>query len=67
MQRRLQGQKLKRDEAKKETQVARLAAVATDEAKVRAENDLARVQEALVVTEEAWHKAKAETSRLEVE
>ena len=31
------------------------------------EDDLARVQEALVVVEEAKRKAKAETSRLEVE
>ena len=35
--------------------------------KVRAENDLARVQEALAVAEEVKRKAKGETSCLEVE
>ena len=35
--------------------------------RARAEEDLARVQEALKVTEEGRHKAKAETVRLEVE
>ena len=35
--------------------------------KARAEGDLARVQDALVVAEEAKRKAKVKTARLEVE
>ena len=57
----------KRDEAKEEAQVARLAVVVAGDAKARAKDDLARVQEALVVIEEASHKVEVETSRLEVE
>ena len=37
------GAEKERDEAKKEAQVAQLAAVATSNAKVRANDDLARV------------------------
>ena len=51
----------------KEAQIALLATVATGDAKARAEDDLARVRDALVVAEEAKHKAEAKTSRLEVE
>ena len=47
--------------------MARLAASASGDAKARAEEDLARVQEALEVMEEGRHKAEAEISRLEVE
>ena len=46
-----------RDEAKKQAQVARLASVATGDVKAWVENDLARVQEALAVAEEARRKA----------
>ena len=56
-----------RDKAKKEAQVARLATIAAGDTKARAEDDLARVQEALVVAEEARHKAEAKTARLKVE
>ena len=61
------GVEKERDEAKKEAKVARLAAIAAGDAKARAEDDLARVQEALMVTDEARRKAEAETVRLEVE
>ena len=57
----------KRDETKEEAQIARLATVATDDTKVRAEDNLARVQEALVIAEVARRKAKAKVSCLEVE
>ena len=57
----------KRDETKEEAQIARLATVAADDTKVRAEDNMARVQEALVIAEEARHKAKAKVACLEVE
>ena len=57
----------KRDEAKEEAQIARLAAVVAGDAKAWAKDDLARVQDALVVAEEARHKAEAKVARLEVE
>ena len=44
-----------------------MAVVASSDAKVRAEDGLARVQEALVAMEEAKCKAVAETACLEVE
>ena len=47
--------------------MAWLAAVAMGDTKAGVEDDLARVQEALAVVEEARHKAKVETARLEVE
>ena len=53
------GAEKERDKAKNEAQVAPLAAVATGDAKARAEDDLARVQEALAVTEKARCKARA--------
>ena len=58
-----------RDEAKEEAHLARLTAVVAGDTKARAEDGLARVQDTLVVTEEAKHKAeaKAETTHLEVE
>ena len=59
--------KKERDEAKQEAKVARLAASEATKAKARAKEDLARVQEALVATEEGSHKAKAKIAHLEVE
>ena len=56
-----------RDEAKQEAKVARLAASAVGDARVMAEEDLARVQEALAAAEEGRHKAEADTTLLEVE
>ena len=56
-----------RDEAKKEAKVARLAASEASDAKARAEEDLARDQEALVAAKEGRCKADAETACLEVE
>ena len=44
-----------------------MAAITAGDAKVRVENDLARVQDALVIAEEAKHKAKAEVASLVVE
>ena len=41
-----------RDEVKQEAKVARLAAIAAGEAKARAEDDLARMRDALVAAEE---------------
>ena len=56
-----------RDEAKEEAQIARLAVVTTSDMKVREEDDLARVQDALVIAEEARRKAEAKVTSLEVE
>ena len=56
-----------RDEAKKEAQIARLVTVATGDAKERVEDDLARVQATLTITEEARRKVEVEDARLEVE
>ena len=56
-----------RDEAKHEAKAARLAASAVGNAKVRAEEDLIRVQAALVAVEEGRPKVEAWTARLEVE
>ena len=61
------GGEKKRDEAKEEAHVARLAVVVVGDAKVRAKDDLVRIQEALVVVEEARHKVEVKTSRQEVE
>ena len=61
------GTEKERDEAKEEARIARLAAVATGDAKMRVEDELARVQDALVVMEEARHKAEAEVASLKVE
>ena len=55
------------DEAKEEARVSRLAAVVAGNAKARVEGDLAKVQEALAVAEEARCKVEAETALLEVE
>ena len=46
--------------------MARFAASTIDDARVRTEEDLARVQEALSTSEEGRHKAEAETVGLEV-
>ena len=53
-----------RDEAKEEAHLARLAVVAAGDTKVLVEDKLARVQDALVVAEEARRKAKAEAAHL---
>ena len=47
--------------------MARLATSAAGNARARAEEDLARVQEALAATEEGKRKVKVRTARLEVE
>ena len=47
--------------------VTRLAVVVAGDAKAGVEFDLARVQDALAVSEEARRKAKAEAAHLEVE
>ena len=54
------GAKKERDKAKNEAQVASLATVATGDTKARAEDDLARVQEALAIIEKARCKARAD-------
>ena len=51
---------------KKEAEIARLATIAVVDSKARAEDDLARVQEALTIMEEARHKVETETVLLEV-
>ena len=56
-----------RDEAKHEAKVARLAPSVVGDARVRVEEDLARVQEALAAKKRGRHKVKAETTCLEVE
>ena len=56
-----------RDEAKQEAKVACLMVVAAGNAKVRAEDDLNRVQDALVVAEEDGCRLKAEVACLAVE
>ena len=47
--------------------MARLAAATTGDVKARAENDLTRVLDALIVAEEDGLRLEAEVSRLEVE
>ena len=54
-----------RDEAKQEAKVACVVASAAG-ARARAEEDMARVQEALAAAEEGRRKEEAETARLEV-
>ena len=56
-----------RDEAKEEVQLAQLAAVTTGDTKALVEDKLARVQDALVATEETSRKVEVEAARLEVE
>ena len=56
-----------RDEAKQEAKVAFLAAIAAGEAKARAEDDLARMREALAAVEEDRRGLKAKVSRMTVE
>ena len=56
-----------RDEGKEEVQLTQLAVVAASDAKALVEDKLARVQDALVVVEEARWKAEVEASHLEVE
>ena len=55
-----------RDEAKEEVQLSQLATVATGDAKVLAEDKLARVQDALAVVEKTRRKAEVEVSYLKV-
>ena len=52
-----------RDEAKQEVKVAFLAATTADGARARAEENLARVQEALVAAKDDKHKADVETAQ----
>ena len=56
-----------KDEAKEETQIAQLATVVVGDARARAEDDLGRVRDTLVVVEEPKCKAEAKTAHLEVE
>ena len=56
-----------RDEAMEEAQIARLDVVTVGGARERAQDDLARVRDALAVAEEAKRKTEAKTARLEVE
>ena len=56
-----------RDEAKEEAQLARLVAVAAGDVKAQVEDNLAKVQDALVVAEEVRQKVEAEVACLEVE
>ena len=58
--------KKERDEAKEETQHAKLAVDVTGDAKAWVEDDLAWVRDALAVVKEAKCKAEAETALLEV-
>ena len=51
---------------KPSAKVARLATSTVGDARARVEEDMPRVQEALVVAEEGRRKAEAETARLEV-
>ena len=55
------------DKAKEEAQATRLSAIAAGNAKARVESGLARVQDALVVVEEARRMAEADTAHLEIE
>ena len=55
-----------REEAKAEAQVTRLAAIAAGDSKAQAEEELARVQDALADAEETRHMDEAKASRLEV-
>ena len=61
------GSENERDEAKVEAQVLWLAVVVAGDAKAQVKNELARVQDALAVAEEAKRKVEAEAAHLEVE
>ena len=61
------GAEKERDEAKEKVQLTRITAVTAGNTKARAEDDLAMVQDALEVAEEARHKAEAKAAHLEVE
>ena len=61
------GMEKKRDEAKKEAQITGLATIVVGDAKTWAEDDLARVQDTLVIAEEARHKTEVEVASLEFE
>ena len=56
-----------RDEAKHEVKVSRMAAIAAGEAKARAEDDLARMRDALAAVEEDEQGMEAEVAHLTVE
>ena len=58
------GLEKKRDEAKEEAQIPQLAIVATGDARALAEDDMAKVRDALAFPKEAKHKAKAKTAPL---
>ena len=55
-----------REEAKAEAQVTRLAAIAAGDSKAHAEEELARVWDALADAKETRHMDEAKASRLEV-
>ena len=56
-----------RDEAKQEAKVARLATIVVGEAKEREEDDLARMRDVLVPTEEDRRGLEAKVAQLTVE
>ena len=56
-----------RDEAKQEAKAAHLVAIEAGKAKARAEDDLARMQDALAVVEEDGQGLKVEVAHLTVE
>ena len=63
----MKGTEEKRDRAKKEAHVSRLAVVTVGDAKAWAEDDLAQAQCSLAAAKEAKHKAEAKTVGLDVE
>ena len=64
---RIKGVEKERDEAKEETQLPWLAIVSVGDEKAWVDDNPARVQDALVVAEEARCKGEAKVTRLEVE
>ena len=63
----IEQEKKKRDEAKQEAKVACLAAMTVGEAKARAEDDLAKMRDALAIVEEDRQGLEAEVGCLTVE
>ena len=64
---RIMGAEKERDEDKEEAHITQLASIADGVVKVWVEDNLARVQDALVVAKEARRKVEVEVASLEIE
>ena len=62
----IEGLEKEREKAKHEAKMAHLVVITTGDGKVRVEDDLARVLDALAAVEEDGHRSEAEIACLEV-